>query len=289
MISPKPLPRKIQTPKKPPQSSKRMTIVFGILQSDSIVFAADTEETGEFMKISTPKLYSYERPNGECVVIGGAGSSFSVETIQQRLGKSFLADSASFEEIGETIIKQFHGEQVTIDPNRDFWLLIGASFRTKEGGYAHRLWISEHGSLRDTDGVAAIGIGTEIARPLLKKYAIRSNLPITELSSIHIMRLVKEQAHYCGKESMVWTLRGPDLFKMPGRHMTKAEELSRRYDELSRNIFSALFASEASLPYIDSKMRMLRDDYVKLLDELKIEQASEMQINEHFRNNPEDA
>ena len=51
MISTKPLPTKVTTPKQRPQSAKRMTIVFGALQSGRIVFAADMEETGQFLKI----------------------------------------------------------------------------------------------------------------------------------------------------------------------------------------------------------------------------------------------
>jgi 20S proteasome alpha/beta subunit len=265
-----------------------MTIIFGILQSDGIIFAADTEETGAFLKFSTPKLYSHSRANGEQLVIGGAGSPFSVETIQQRLGKSFVADSASFEEIAGTIIKQLYEEQVPVDANRDFWLIIGASFRTRENEFTHRLWIGENGCLRDAGNVAVVGAGAEIARILLKRYAIKSRLPIAELAAVHVLRLAKEQAHFCGKEDMIWRLCGPDVLQMTATQMQKAEDLSRRYDDLHRDMFSAFFANDASLRYINSNFAAIRGDYAKLLEDVTTHYTSEKAIAEHSRNNPED-
>lgn len=288
MISNKPLPPKIPTPKQRPPSAKYMTIVFGVLQSDRIVFAADMEETGQFMKFSTPKLYSYCRDNGECLVIGGAGSAPSVEFLHQRLGKTFMDDPASFDGIAEIVLKQFYDEHVAGQLDLDFWLIIGCSFLVGECQYSHRLWVTEHGSMRAAGDIPAIGIGKDFARTLLKRNLVRSHLPITELSAVHILRHVKEQAQYCGKESMVWSLCGPDVFKMSNSHLQKAEELSKRYDELSINMFSALFATEASLPYIDSKLRALQNDYAKAVGDLKAEYATDREINEHFRNNPED-
>ena len=266
-----------------------MTIVFGILQSDGIVFAADTEETGEFLKFSTPKLYSHSRTNGEQLVIGGAGSSFSVETVQQRLGKSFIADSASFEEIAGTIIKQFYEEQVVTNADQqDFQLIFGGSFRTTEDTFSHRLWISERGCLRDAGNIAAIGIGSGTARILLKQYAFHAVRPITELLAAHVLRLVKEQVPYCGKENTVWQLSGLNVLQMTSAQLQKAEELSRRYDDLHRNMFSAFFAQDTSLPYIYSKFSALRSDYAKLLDDVTAHYASEKVINEQIRNNPEE-
>jgi len=288
IILPRPLYPKVPTPKQRPESAKRMTIVFGILESDRIVFAADTEETGQFMKISTPKLYSYSRNNGERLVVGGAGPVPSVEALHQRLGKTFMDDSGSFEEVAGVVIKQFYDEHVADQPDLDFWLIIGGSFRAGEDQYSHRLWVAERGFMRDADGIAAIGIGKDVARTLLKKSLVRSRLPITELSAVHILRHVKGQAQYCGMESMIWSLSGPDVFVMSNKYIQRVEELSRRYDELSRNIFSALFATEASLPYIDSKLRTLQGDYASAMDDIKSEYATETGINKHFRDNPED-
>lgn len=264
-----------------------MTIVFGILQSDSIVLAADTEETGEFMKFSTPKLYSYARDNGERLVIGGAGAVPSVQTIQQRLGKSFLADSASFEEIAETLIRQFYEEHVLGQPDQDFSLIIGGSFKTAEEKYDHRLWISERGSLRDSEGVAAIGAGMELARTLVKGYVMPSPLPVAELAAVHVLRLVKEQAHYCGKESMVWTVSGPDVLMMPDRYVQRAEELSQKINELNTLVFMALFDADDSLQFFNARLRTIRDAYIKLSRELGSMYDTEKAINEEFRNRPE--
>jgi hypothetical protein len=87
---------------------------------------------------------------------------------------------------------------------------------------------------------------------------------------------------------MVWSLCGPDVLTMSNRHIQRAEELSKQYDELTRNEFSALFASEVSLPYIDKKLRTLQSEYAKAVGDLKAEYATDREINEHFRNNPED-
>ncbi|MFZ1085721.1 MAG: hypothetical protein WAN35_12215 [Terracidiphilus sp.] len=288
IILPRPLPSKVPIPKRRPESAKYMTIIFGILESDRIIFAADTEETGQFMKISTPKLHSYSRDNGECLVIGGAGSVPPVEALQQRLGKTFMDDSDSFEEVAEVIIKQFYDEHVANQQDLDFWLIVGGSFKSGEHQYNHRLWVAERGIMRDSDGIAVIGIGKDVARTLLKKSLVRSHFPISELSSVHIIQLVKSQAQYCGMESMIWSLSGPDVFKMSIKHIQRAEELSRRYDELNKNVFSALFATEASLPYIDSKLRTLQSDYANVMNAIRSEYVTEKRISEHFRDNPED-
>ena len=287
IIPPKPWVSKPPTPKSRPKSTKYMTIVFGLLQSDSIVFAADTEETGEFMKFSTPKLYSYARDNGESLVIGGAGAVPSVQTIQQRIGKSFLADPASFEEITESLIRQFYEEHVLGQPDQDFSLIIGGSFKTAEEKYNHRLWISERGSLRDSEGIAAIGAGMELARTLAGSYVMPSPLPVAELAAVHVLRLVKEQAHYCGKESMVWTVSGPDVLMMPDRYVRKAEELSKKTDELSALVFMSLFDADDSLQFFNARLRTVRDAYIKLSRELGLNYETEKAVNEDFRNNPQ--
>jgi len=264
-----------------------MTIVFGILQPDSIVFAADTEETGEFMKFSTPKLHSYCRDNGECLVIGGAGAVPSVDTIRQRLGKSFMADSGSFEEIAGMLIRQFYDEHVLSQSDQDLSLIFGGSFKTPEGGYTHRLWTSERGSMKDSEGIAAIGAGMELARTLAKNYVMPSPLPVAELTSVHVLRLVKEQAHYCGKESMVWTVSGPDVLTMPDRYARRAEELSKKIDELNTLVFMALFEADDSLQFFNSRLRTVRDAYTKLSSELGLLYETEKAVNDEFRNKPD--
>ena len=287
IIPPKPWEPKSPAPKPRLKSTKYMTIVFGILQSDSIVFAADTEETGEFMKFSTPKLHSYCRDNGECLVIGGAGPVPSVDTIRQRLGKSFMADAGSFEEIAAMLIRQFYDEHVLSQPDQDFSLIFGGSFKTPEGKYTHRMWISERGAMKDSEGIAAIGAGMEIARTLAKKYVIPSPLPVAELASVHVLRLVKEQAHYCGKESMVWTVSGPDVLTMSERYVRRAEDLSRKIDELNTLVFMALFDSDDSLQFLNARLRTVRDTYTKLSSELGLLYETEKAVNEEFRNKPD--
>ena len=288
IIPPKPLTTKIQTPKRLPQSAKYMTIVFGILQSDCIVFAADTEETGALLKLSTPKLYSYSRDDGENLVIGGAGSTFSVETIQQRLGKSFLADSASFEDVAGAIIKQFYDDHVVNQPDEEFWLVFGGSFKIEEETYRHRLWISERGEVRDSNGIAAIGAGKEIARTLLKKSTVMSGLPDAELAAVHVLRLVKEQAHYCGKESMVWTVSGPDVRMMGDRYLQRAEELSNQIDRLNALVFQGLFGNDVMQRMANSKMTTLRAEYAKLINDLEEDYTIQKDMEQHFRDHPEE-
>lgn len=87
---------------------------------------------------------------------------------------------------------------------------------------------------------------------------------------------------------MIWSLRGPDVLIVPNDILRRSEEMSRRYEELSANVFSSLFATEASLPYIDSRLRSLQSECGKIIGELKSHYASEREINRHFRDNPDD-
>lgn len=287
IIPPKPQPSKDPPLKQRPASAKRMTIIFGILQTDGILFAADTEETGEHMRFSTPKLYSYRRDSGECLIIGGAGSPSSVETLEQRLGKSFVADPGTFEEIAAEIIKQYHCDHVPDHPENDFWLIFGGSFKAGNDNYRHLLWISEHGEVRDVPTIAAIGAGKEIARDLLKKYANLCSGPSADLAAIHTLRLVKEQAHYCGKESMIWSLSGPDIVKLSDRRIRRAEELSRQIDVLNGFVFNALFGGDASLRIVTTKLTNLRAQFATLVSELESDYAIEKDIDGYLRDMPE--
>lgn len=285
MISIEPLPPKVRIPKQRVKSAKYMTIVFGMLQPDGVVLAADTELTGHLMRQSVPKLFSYRRDSGERLVIGGAGPEFSVKTLEQRLGKSFEADSSSFEQTAQTIIKQFYDEYVASQPTLeekleyDFWLLLGLSTKTEDNRFEHSLWISESGSLREAEYLEAIGAGAEIARLLLHRYRGAYPLPVAEMLAIHFLRLVKEQAHYCGKESMVWSVTGPGVRRMPAQLAERAEDLSIRFDQVCKDTLIATLcgalpgsgraSGEHHLSLAGAAFVELKNDYILLVDELE--------------------
>src|SRR5256885_9651317 len=92
-------PQPLAFPPKPRRlpERKRMTIALGIIASNGIVLAADTEETmgvAGYSKTDQTKILGYfsadnQRPLGACF-ISGAGDAGYIEALSQTLGRVFV-------------------------------------------------------------------------------------------------------------------------------------------------------------------------------------------------------
>src|SRR5688500_20129682 len=80
-----PKPLKKRTPE-----VKRMTIAVGIIASDGIVIAADTEESyGSTAKISGNKILLRSSADGD-MAISGSGNAYYIDAVAQELEDEFL-------------------------------------------------------------------------------------------------------------------------------------------------------------------------------------------------------
>jgi hypothetical protein len=137
-----------------------MTIALGILGSDGLVLAADSEHTWNYLKTSSPKLSS-ATGNGS-IAITGSGTSGYLEGLSQRISSIFIGNPGfSIEELDGAFgaeLRAFFEDHVipfaafATPPFCD--LIIGVQRDSQQA-----LWASTHASLRRCENYAATGFG----------------------------------------------------------------------------------------------------------------------------------
>jgi 20S proteasome alpha/beta subunit len=191
-----------------------MTIAIGILVSDGIVLAADTEQTWGYLKTSRKKLRSIVEDGG--MLIAGSGSSHHIESLSQRLERIFATNKkldidgleAKFQEemslFFQNHILPFGGQVESPD------LIIGIERRSKRC-----LWASQNGTLRRCDFYTAVGLGAEYAEHQMdallgvwheKRSPIGTTLAV-RIAAFSVWA-TKEAVQNCGKHTHIASLSG---------------------------------------------------------------------------------
>jgi len=194
-----------------------MTIAVGVLASDGVVLAADTEYTWGYLKTSGEKIWTAEA-NGSAVAVAGAGGSDYVEAVSQELLDNFQAapEAASAEEIKKrfgTVLSSFHREHVV--PFAEFHsqlttvCLLVAYQRESE---AH-LWATQFTNIRRRGPYAVIGLGCEYAAALLGqvfrgKLARDIHTALAERIAAYAVFDTKNNVQNCGKKTSMVALQG---------------------------------------------------------------------------------
>jgi 20S proteasome alpha/beta subunit len=138
-----------------------MTIALGVLGSDSVVLAADTEITWSQMKSSERKVWGVSGSGG--LAITGAGDSDYLQAINQRLQDSFTAnDTLSVDELENTfseVMEDFYERHVVpFSPVPEIRIIIGIERKGQR-----RLWTSAGNALTRQNSYACVGSGREYA------------------------------------------------------------------------------------------------------------------------------
>jgi hypothetical protein len=203
-----------------------MTIALGLIASDGIVMAADTQEsTGELLKGEKHKMTSLVGGKGQSpkhggCVVSGAGDSGHVSDLILQLGFTFMGNDGlqvmslpndkqkTLKNEFSACLKSFYKEHVVpfaSFPARDrpdVEMLI-AFYR----GYIPYIFCTEKTAVIQSGHYKAIGIGSTFAELLLARfYHSKMSVAEAELLAAYVVFMAKESVEHCGKYTSMLTL-----------------------------------------------------------------------------------
>ena len=200
-----------------------MTIALGILASDGVVIAADREETfGQITKSSQNKISGVFRlsttagTSHRFLLLAGSGHAHYIDAFAQYLDEGVLADpriDANPKMVLDQALERFYTKKVVpfsgypSDDRPDFRVVMGLP----AAGRSH-LFLSDHSALREEERFSAIGLGSLVVTPLIKRLLeINSgarSVSIREAVVIaaHAVRDAKETVQGVGKETDIMAM-----------------------------------------------------------------------------------
>ncbi len=225
MLTPKP-PRPFPPQPRRLPERKRMTIALGILATDGVVIAADTQEGSGYPggtktsghKIMSRNMIGQFAPSGvvreRSIASTGAGWSGHLDAFHQNVIDGFevcrnpsLGDRAIKDTVYDFYqrhILPLHVLGETRQPSAD--LIIGVSWK----GDGPRLMATENSTARRCKGYVAVGAGREHASMLLSRILPEPTDVTVQLASylaVYTIFHVKEFIEGCGKNTHVVILK----------------------------------------------------------------------------------
>ena len=240
-----------------------MTIAIGLLASDGLVFAADTQETiPGYWKNEQGKVNVCARsglPADSGVSMGffsGAGNSEYVSTLSLRLLKRFMAEpyiSTSDDVVAalSPVLEEFHSKHILPfgsypSAERPTVKMIGGWLYTK--GTA-KLFVTEENLLHEQSFYAAVGVGSALANTLLQRFYQLDVLDVwdTMLLAAYVMNLVKESVDGCGKHTDIGFLahESPRQVRLT---RVESDALERVFEEYSNTVEARHFRDLCGAP-----------------------------------------
>jgi 20S proteasome alpha/beta subunit len=224
-----------------------MTIAIGILATDGVVLAADTQQTYEgIAKIDLPKiLIANQCGNDDTKLAGfavsGAGWSDYLEAASQELCGRFLAlrrpTIDSIKGAVATAVRRFYQRHMVPFaqfPDHDrpnLQLLIAAQCPSGQ-----RLWATRKNTLRECQRFAAVGIGEAYARMLLARYA-NKGMTIANATALaaYAVFSAKQFVEGCGRETHVVRICASTATYYPKEKVDFLEGYFQKYLGAERN------------------------------------------------------
>lgn len=204
---PKPIPRRLP-------ERKRMTIAIGILATDGVVIAADTQESYSYYggaKIGVNKILSRVIDGrGRSFAATGAGSGGHIDSLNQELADDFaaVALATSFEQRMRNTVQKFykaHVIEMQLGAELRPHVLIGATW----GGRAH-LWKNEESAVVHCKHYEAVGSGRAHAMMLLNRLLpakSETTIDVAARIAAYVVHHVKSYVEGCGMSTHVTVLR----------------------------------------------------------------------------------
>jgi len=257
-----------------------MTIALGILASDGVAIAADTQETlGEFKGFAL-KIHSAMTQTSihsivkSAVAITGAGSAVYLDAIADEIIRGFHkyqdSDIAAFEAHLRDCVAQFHAKHVTPLPAhlaREVYLIVGAQIENR-----HALWATDVSVVKPSLGFEAVGSGHPYARMAIQHRAVNLNAETAAILAAFGVAQAKEYDGYCGKSTTITFLKNNIAYEVPPYEIDEAEHLFQTYGGIEYS--SLLFALtnkpvSAKLPRkLNHLLRNLRKQFAELASRL---------------------
>jgi hypothetical protein len=209
--------------------AKRMTIALGIRAGNSIVMAADTEESSGYLKGESTKILTVldrvpledasakgSRPHHGACLISGAGTSDYVEALQEQLANVFLDNPTlcgrDLEKKFGECMEDFYRDHVIPfaaypdDSQPQVKMLIAA-----QRNLVPSLFFTNRSVIVQATLHKAIGIGQMFAHNILRRLWEPASTGEIQVLAAYVAFLVKESVEGCGKLTTIGTLHGPDL------------------------------------------------------------------------------
>jgi len=261
---------------------RRMTVALGILASDGIAIAADTQETEGYFKSFALKIQDAMTQTDifstvhSAVAVTGSGPAVHLDAVAAEIIKGFHqhqdTELNAFEANLVQCVSDFYRTHVASLPShldRDFQLVIGAQIEGK-----HRLWVTETTVVKTSIGFEAVGSGHPFARIAVQNRGGGTiSVETAALLAIRGVMEATEHDQYCGKSTMVTCLKKNLAYSIPWYHIKKAEELFGRYAGIEHSAFLYALGREAGddakRPRKVSKwLRDLRQQFTRLSSQL---------------------
>ena len=228
-----------------------MTIALGILASDGLVIAADTQLSMGYLKTTAGKVTwaaKTEVPPGSNrteIIVSGAGAEFSIKHLGQEITSEFMETPAVMpaQHVGNVLRKSvlgFHKQHVTPhgkDGSLDVWMIVGATDKIGK-----HLWVTDRSVTKEESRFGAVGVGLGMARIVMEQmYAPVDTVGAILLASYVIWR-VKHSMDGVGDETdIIASSAGGKTYWVSRSQAAKLEDVFQRFSETKADAFHTIF------------------------------------------------
>jgi len=198
-----------------------MTICIGLLASDGIVIAADSEEGDSYLKRSQEKIFPWmgnvssgpnAKPPESACVLTGAGDAGMIDAFTHKALKGLHAGMMEGELLDyfENEIRDFYERHMfpRVNPPA-FQMLIGTFSRVSTA-----IFVTYGSTIRRALPYAAVGAGSNFAMSQIAELNKILDLKHTEVLAAYIIAATKERVEGCGKNTSVVSLHNASV--LPG-------------------------------------------------------------------------
>jgi hypothetical protein len=194
-----------------------VTIAIGLLATDGIILAADTQEIVGSHKADESKLLTanqgLERDHAGAMAITGAGNAGYLDSMHQEICGVFLAKKrwtpAALLARTKKCLRQFHYEHVTPfaqlpDNDRpELRSVIGAQV-----GNSYCLWSTEKSTLSVGKKYCAVGLGRPYAQVMLRRFWTPMDTAKAASLAAFVIFHVKNTVDGCGNQTQIVIIEG---------------------------------------------------------------------------------
>jgi len=238
-----------------------VTLIAGLVCEDSIVFAADSEESGGITKSNVEKMrrvpeggvlgvLGHNPKKNVSVIVSGAGNGPLCDYAMQKITGEARRTSdrnAAIQAIQEILIEiwKVHIPLYPVDPAAaDFRLLVGLKAPTD-----HRptLYSIQGTTIVQRDKYFTFGSGSVTDYILEQMYSERMNTEDGIAAALYMLQIAKRYVAGVGGESHILVLRADgSVDEKPSWEISKEENIAQTFNEVSGRLLLALLRTRSA-------------------------------------------
>ena len=248
-----------------------MTIALGVLATDGLVIAADTQVTAGYLKMSQSKVSwagKSEVPPGTKrgqIVVSGAGVETSIKYLRNAITSGFQRGDMSVASINEAMREEtlnYHTTHVTPhgrDGSLDVWMIVGA-LDNHEG----KLWTTDRSVVNEESIFGAVGEGAAYARIVMNQAFAWMDTIGSMLLAAYVVWRVKRTIDSVGEETDIFGIRRDRSFIVERPIAQQMADIFAQYEALSAKAMHSVFCGNAATP----SFRRLKRETEKLVQQI---------------------